>query len=292
MKQKRLTHLEKTELFTKYQTGNYTAVDLSKEYNITNVAISALLKRHGFISKSQSELQRKYFINENFFDIIDTEEKSYILGLLYADGYNNINRNSVNLSLQEKDKKVLEQITELIQPTKPLQFILASKKIGFEKSNHQYRLVIANKHISNQLLNLGCIQTKTFKITFPTEEQVPKELQRHFIRGYFDGDGYIGICKKKGLIDIVGTKDLCDSFASIFKNELNINTYQRQRFPERKNNIWSIAISGNKQIKLFCDYIYNEATIYIERKHIKYKEFLDLNAAVNIKNYRDKCTQI
>ena len=99
MKQRRLTHREKTELFAKYETGKYTAVDLAKEYPVSSTAISALLKRHGYKSKTQSELQRKYEVNESFFDVIDTEEKAYFLGFLYADGYNNTDRNSVNLSL-------------------------------------------------------------------------------------------------------------------------------------------------------------------------------------------------
>ena len=29
---------------------------------------------------------RKYKVNENYFDIIDTEDKAYFLGLLFADG--------------------------------------------------------------------------------------------------------------------------------------------------------------------------------------------------------------
>jgi len=97
MKQRRLTHKEKTELFTKYESGKYTGADLAKEYPISLTAISALLKRHGYKAKSQSELQRKYNIDETFFDVIDTEEKAYFLGFLYADGYNNTDRNSVNL---------------------------------------------------------------------------------------------------------------------------------------------------------------------------------------------------
>ena len=72
MKQRRLSHKEKTELFAKYETGKYTAVDLAKEYPVSSAAISALLKRHGYKAKTQSELQRKYEVNESFFDVIDT----------------------------------------------------------------------------------------------------------------------------------------------------------------------------------------------------------------------------
>ena len=34
-------------------------------------------------------MERKYKLNCNYFDTIDTQEKAYILGILAADGYNN-----------------------------------------------------------------------------------------------------------------------------------------------------------------------------------------------------------
>ena len=72
MKQRRLSHREKTELFAKYETGKFTAADLAKEYPISSTAINGLLRRHGYKAKPQSELQRKYNIDETFFDVIDT----------------------------------------------------------------------------------------------------------------------------------------------------------------------------------------------------------------------------
>ena len=133
MKQRRLTHKEKTELFTKYETGKYTGVYLAEYYNISSVAVNALLRRHGYKAKSQSELQRKYNIDETFFDVIDTEEKAYFLGFLYADGYNNTDRNSVNLSLKEDDKEILEKLNNLLQPNKPLQFVNTSNQRKIKK---------------------------------------------------------------------------------------------------------------------------------------------------------------
>ena len=106
-KQRRLSHQEKNELFRMYETGNYSGNQLTNYFPISQVAINGLLRRNGYDAKSASELKRKYPINENFFDKIDAEEKAYILGLLYADGYNNTDRNSVNLGLKETDREIL-----------------------------------------------------------------------------------------------------------------------------------------------------------------------------------------
>ena len=268
-KQRRLSHQEKVELFELFETGNYTGKQLSELFPISQVSINTLLKRNGYVAKSQSELQRKYPIVEDFFDVIDTEEKAYILGLLYADGYNNTDRNSVNLGLKESDKKVLDKITNLIQPTKPLQYLNTStsrKKIGFENSENHYRLIIANKHISQRLVELGCGKAKTHNLTFPTEEQVPSHLIRHFVRGYFDGDGSVSGDKQKQFC-FVGTIDFLLPLQQILVKELNFSkTKLDRRHKDIDNNIRSLRYCGVNQCITFRDWLYKDATIYLERK--------------------------
>ena len=261
MKQRRLTHKEKSELFTKYETGKFTAVDLAKEYPVSSTAINGLLRRHGYKAKSQSELQRKYNIDETFFDVIDTEEKAYFLGFLYADGYNNTDRNSVNLSLKEDDKEILEILNNLLQPNKPLQYV----EIKDTNSSNQYRLVIANKHISQKLVELGCDKAKTYSLMFPSEEQVPKHLVRHFVRGYFDGDGWVG----EKAISIVSTLNFCNSLAEILKEQFNINCYIRARHPERNNTIRMLELN-KKSARTFLKWIYKDSNIHLQRKYDRY----------------------
>ena len=255
MKQRRLSHREKTELFAKYETGKFTAVDLAKEYPISSTAINGLLRRHGYKAKSQSELQRKYNIDETFFDVIDTEEKAYFLGFLYADGCNATNRNAVILSLKEDDRDILEKLNSLLQPQKPL----GRTKYG------QNTLMISNKHISQRLIELGCHRAKTYSLVFPSEKQVPKYLVRHFVRGYFDGDGWVG----KNSICIVGTIDFCNSLSSLLKNKFDINCYIRARHPERKNNIRMLEINS-RQARVFLKWIYGNSTIHMQRKYDRY----------------------
>ena len=268
-KQRRLSHQEKNELFKMFETGDYTGTKLSEIFNVTPNAVCSLLKRNGYKSKSPSELKRKYPIQEDFFDKIDTEEKAYILGLLYADGYNNTDRNSVSLGLKETDKEVLDKITALIQPTKPLQYINMSSqrnKEGFENSKNQYRLVIANKHISERLIYLGCSKAKTHNLTSPTEEQVPSHLIRHFVRGYFDGDGSVSGDKQKQFC-FVGTIDFLLPLQQILVKELNFSkTKLDRRHKDRDNNIRSLRYCGVNQCITFRDWLYKDATIYLERK--------------------------
>ena len=268
-KQRRLSHQEKSELFRMYETGKYSGNQLTNYFPISQVAINSLLRRNGYVAKSASELKRKYPIQEDFFDVIDTQEKAYILGLLYADGYNNTDRNSINLSLKESDKEILDKITKLIQPSKPLQYIntyKARQKEGFENSQNQYRLVITNKHISQRLVELGCGKAKTHNLTFPTEEQVPSHLVRHFVRGYFDGDGSVSGDKQKQF-GFVGTMDFLIPLQQILMSELGFSkTKLDQRYKDREDSIRALRYCGINQCIKFRDWLYEDSTIYLKRK--------------------------
>ena len=268
-KQRRLSHEEKSKLFAMFKTGKYSGNQLSKYFPISQVAINNLLRRNGYDAKSASELNRKYPIVEDFFDKINTEEKAYFLGFLYADGYNNTDRNSVNLSLKEDDKEILEKLNNLLQPNKPLQFVNTSnqrKKQGFGNSQNQYRLIIANKHISQRLVELGCGKAKTHNLKFPTEEQVPSHLVRHFVRGYFDGDGSVSGDKQKQF-SFVGTTDFLLPLQHVLMKELDFSqTKFDKRHKDRDNNIRSLRYCGNNRCIVFRDWLYKDATIYLERK--------------------------
>ena len=268
-KQRRLSHQEKNELFRMFETGNYSGNQLTNYFPISQVAINNLLRRNGYDAKSASELKRKYPIQEDFFDKIDTEEKAYILGLLYADGWNQTERNLVAISLKESDKDILEKITELIQPDKPLRYYTTAnsrKKEGFENSQNQWRLMINNKHISQRLVELGCGKAKTHNLTFPTAEQVPSHLIRHFVRGYFDGDGSVSGDKQKQFC-FVGTIDFLLPLQQILMKELGFSeTKLDQRHKDIDNNIRSLRYCGVNQCITFRDWLYKDATIYLERK--------------------------
>lgn len=269
MKQKRLTDLQKIELVELFKSGK-SSKELSEYFGITDVAIRVLLKNRGFKYNMSKSCQR-FDINENYFDIIDTQDKAYFLGFLYADGCNKRPRNIVTLILKEEDKEILEQLNKLIFPNKPLIF----EKDYRNNHSDKYGIRISNKHISLKLEELGVIKAKTHKIVFPN--WLTKDLYSHFIRGYFDGDGYIGtIINSKGhfkdKVSIVGTESFVNSLNNIFKETLNINCSIETRHPERCNNIRTLTISGRLQVIKLMDYLYNNSNLKSKRKYDRYEQ--------------------
>lgn len=243
---------------------------IGRDYRV----IKKHLKILGYETKNQSLLQRKYKINENFFDNIDDEFKSYVLGFLYADGCNSTERNAVIINIKDTDRDILQKITDLIQPDKPIAYVDTSKQIkeeSYKNSSNQYRFVIANKHISHRLVELGCGKAKTHNLTFPTEAQVPKHLQRHFIRGYFDGDGSISGDKQKQ-ISITGNEGILKDIQEILVNELSFSkTKFDKRWKTADNDITSLRYCGKNQCIKFRDWIYKDANIFLDRKREIFK---------------------
>lgn len=272
--QKRLNDQQKIELVEKYNSGEFTCRDLSKQYGITSQAISGLLNRRGIkVNNNQSELQRKYTLNEDYFDYIDTEEKAYFLGLLYADGYNNEQRGTIILSLIDTDKTILDKFNKELLSNKPLQIIKRRCKNPNWADN--YRLSIVSQKMSKRLKELGCPQKKSFIIEFPNENIISNKLLRHFVRGYFDGDGsfstYLIKNKYKSYnFCIVSTLNFCEHLTNIIKNMLGINCSLEIRHKNRNNSTRQLRIAGRKQIYKFLDWIYSGSTISINRKYQKY----------------------
>lgn len=189
-------------------------------------------------------------------------------------GCNHIKKGCVTLTLQEKDKEILTSLSKLLQPTKPLQQLKNSS--GFKTNQSAYRLVLASKHISEKLVTLGCTGGKTMTLEFPTENQVPKELQRHFIRGYFDGDGYVG----EHQASLVGTYNFCSAISKISEEIIGGKFYLRYK----GNYPTSEIIVNRRKARKFLDWIYKDSTIYLQRKYAKYR--LQLQYEYDLKKLR------
>ena len=238
-------------------------------YNVGHYIIGDILRKHNIKGRDHSHKGRKYTINEEYFDIIDSPNKAYILGLLYADGCNYPPLNHVKLELQEADKEILDKINKEINSSKPLFFNpLNDKNINWQNT---YRIDITNKHISERLNELGLVQNKSLILMPPI--WLDNELIPHFIRGYMDGDG----CISEQFIEIAATKDMCLYMQKYCVDTLNINATIRNTYNKPESNTKLLFINGKRQMKIFLDNIYQDAEMYIQRKYDKYLKLYDLS---------------
>lgn len=193
-------------------------------------------------------------LDHDYFEVIDTEEKAYWLGFLYADGYVNENTYQIELTLCEKDRTHLDKFCKSIKSTYKI-----SKKIinGFVS----YRTFAYSKKMTKDLVNKGCYQCKSLTLKFPTEEQVPNHLKKHFIRGYIDGDG----CFSSNFVFCVcGTKEILDWII----NDLRLNTdISKAGSFQMTGNAYQWYHNSKKDYIKIHNYYYNNSTIYLDRKY-------------------------
>lgn len=251
-----------SEICNDYTSG-LTQVQIADKHQTSQTQVYRILKKHSIPIRQNGLAQRKYSLDEHYFDEIDTPEKAYILGLLYADGTFQPKNKSVFLALATYDIDILEKINRLLKSDKPIK--------NYQYKDGMYsRLDICGTHISSQIEKKGVVHRKTHNLSYPA--WLPSELSRHFIRGYFDGDGsvYHNQAYTEIGIAIIGTNDLTKTIQNILFKELQI----RGHLKAHKNQSNSILeIGGNKQVIAFLDWLYKDATIYLDRKFYTYKKY-------------------
>jgi len=211
------------------------------------------------ITRNNSDAKRKFEINDSVFEVIDTEEKAYWLGFLFADGYNNTDNRSVTLCLNIKDIDTLEKFSN---------FLETNKKIR-SNNDRSKKVVIENKKISIDLEKLGMVKAKTHILRFP---KISTSLERHFIRGYFDGDGCItyGFTMSSGAnISIVSTMH----FLKEIESRIGIHFSYNKRHKNRIDDIYTLTSGGISNLMIFYDFIYRGSTVYMDRKKSKFEEW-------------------
>lgn len=86
------------EKIIKDYLNNKSIRQIEKDYNVDRKTTGKFLEEKG-IKSLKGNHYRKYFHNENFFENIDTEEKAYWLGFMFADGYISEKRNGYGQDL-------------------------------------------------------------------------------------------------------------------------------------------------------------------------------------------------
>lgn len=238
---------------TLYRNGHSIA-SLARCNNVSDRTVQRFLIKHGAWKQGKLPTVRrksKYIYDETFFEKIDCETKAYWLGFLAADGNITIdkhNRYYVRLHLQSKDASHLDKFREALSANYPVIV------------KHTARLTLCGKYIADTLIRLGIVPRKTRILKWPN---IPRNLARHFCRGYFDGDGCWYIDKKQNAMFTVTSNK---HFIKDFQNNLIESCGLRTTKIVHRGNSASIYYGGNKQCRRIFNYMYSDATVFMDRK--------------------------
>jgi hypothetical protein len=248
--------------------------DIAKKYNVCTATINAHLKERDI--NLNVHHRRKHKFDERFFEIIDCELKAYLLGFIMADGcvsmtnskYNKVpNRLTVNIS--DTDREILVMLRNAIK----------SNDINIETripkntySDHPMsRLVVNSQKMCSDLSKYGIVERKTGKECIP--DNIPKELVRHFIRGFFDGDGTVFHINsgKQRTVGFTSNNKMLQQIKQLFQSELKLISVMTL-FKDAHNNqkVYDVRIHTSSDITKIYDYFYKDASYYLKRKFDKF----------------------
>jgi len=252
----------------------------------------------------------RFKVNDDFFDNIDSEIKAYLLGFFLADGCidgsigkgkNKTNRITINQSMD--DLEVVKMFEKYICLESEIKY--KNSQLGAKFRKPQCYLRWTSEHMTKTLeekYNIHERKSHFNDFIFPFEN-IPKEMYRHFIRGFFDGDGSVDFAKTITLNGIETTRFqysfICNS--SLFAKQLGdiickitdgVKSTIRQ-INGKTTNWWVLRFNTSRIRSLekrfaFYEYLYKDSEFYLSRKKQKFDSFFEYRANA-INNIIEQC---
>jgi DNA-binding CsgD family transcriptional regulator len=243
---------------------------IGRKLGISGETISRYMEDFGLTPNKKIS----YNCNHNLFST-DTENSFYLAGFIAADGCikskKGTTSRSLYIGLSNKDRKHLEKIRDAIDAEHPI----GDYEVKNSKKNPKWNdticssITITSAQIYSDLQRFNITERKTYTLTFP-DWMRDHPLRHHFIRGYIDGDGSFYHALGKGrkvrqvFFSVRGTTQFLTSLRSILEADLNLE--ERTKEIRFNNGIGVLEYGGNHVCKALAEYLYRDATIYLDRK--------------------------
>ncbi len=218
-------------------------------------------------------------VNEDFFKRW-TPQMAYVLGFIYADGTVEdcrLSSRACYVGFTNTDKNLLLKIRTLLESNHHIETRKSGPRIIKGKEffcKDCYTLRIGNKIMYQDLIDLGLCPRKSLVIEVPN---IPGDLFKYFLRGYFDGDGCIHVEKNKLRLKIIftsGSQKFLSQINSIVEIICNVSGFISQ------NDSAYYLIYPGKKAEAISYLIYQDLNKvpYLDYKYQKYLGYLRLRS--------------
>lgn len=225
---------------------------------------------------------QKYSLDEKFFSNVNSEEKAYWLGFIWADGSISqtapkcSGKNRLQIFLKEDDACILEDFKRDINYNGPIHHKKYKTSFAKDKKN------ICYIHINSRKI---CMDLESLGFTLKENRTIPaikSDMIRHFIRGFFDGDGCMSVFDSYAIVkgkryDRTGTEFSITSPEKIIlqiKDILEKECYVSNKVSIKKYKWTTKAITlrygKRSDIISLYHYMYDNSTVYLKRKEEKF----------------------
>ena len=185
--------------------------------------------------------------------------------------------------LSDKDKCILEDFKKDLKYDGPIHEAQYNNSFREDTKVPVCYMYINSRKMCIDLESLGYISNRT------SMPPISPQLEKHFIRGYFDGDGCISVYdskqpshNKKKYYDvqraefsITTQEEILIQFRDIFEKECNVSKGIKLKRSKRTSKAVSLRYGGRQQIISLYHYLYDDATIYLQRKYDNFQNVLN-----------------
>ena len=271
--------------------NNYHLYSRKELANILNRTASAIQNKARRLNLKK---ESKYYYDKEYFNIIDSEEKAYWLGFIYADGY--VEKYSLGIELAYKDINHLKKFNKSINgnlevKTRERNGCFNGKK--YNNANTTQKMCRIRVHCYEMVKDLnkyGVVPNKTYlNLSIPN---IDEKYIIPFIRGYFDGDGAVVNEKYKTRLGANITSaniNILNQFRTYLYDNYNICSNITTENKDSKEfstvDIYKLQINGMSNSYRFLNLLYSNANIYLDRKYNTFKTLTEkYNIIERIKN--------
>lgn len=270
MPKRRFSDEEIIEIYEKYYLNGLSTIKIAEIYGVSSSLINKWFARLGLKMRSNKINSKIYQANDYYFDEINTPEKAYWLGFMYADGYILSDCNKIGITLAIKDREHLESFNKCLNSNYPIKEYCHNT--SYKKDTRYCKVIISSDKLHEDLIKHGVLKNKTNILEPP---KIDYNLIRYFILGYFDGDGSIYFNKSRSPfynISFCATDSMCE-FINEYLLENNLINKKCEPIKRKEGQIVScIKFGGNIQVTRIMEHLYGEIdkSIVLKRKYDLY----------------------
>lgn len=226
-----------------------------KHQELNQAMVNKVLKKYNIKPISRGK-RNSPNLKEDYFKSIDTLDKAYWLGWLITDG-RITPRHDIEMTLQSRDITILE---------------LLSSDLGVDNKIKDFnkiykRFLITNKTMCGHLAQYGVVPNKTFTVVFP---HLTDELLPSFLRGCFEGDGYVGRSFHKGRkkicyeLSFTGNKQMVEGFNKAVSRLCHLTPTNIVN----NHSIWRVRWTNKDEIIKIMEMMYKDSETHkLNRKY-------------------------
>lgn len=208
-----------------------------------------------------------------YFERIDSREKAYWLGFIYADGYivHNLKTATYELGIEinSQDDYLLKRLAYNLGNVHNVEYKHNYKTFnGYNYETDSCVLRIYSKQICESLIKLSVVPNKTNSNIFPKNS----DYFFDFLRGFLDGDGCIYVDKNNHIM--INFTNSNEEFLSYIKNEVNNLIGISGSIYKENDKKYRLVYFRQDDIKILLDKIYEDITVsYLIRKYNIYTSY-------------------